>query len=81
MLGVRDHILYSQSDCDLCHFYLCRKANLLSSTEVTLFIDSNLQSEQLLTPRGEVACDVMYRLSDPRLRKLATYDLPVKILQ
>ena len=66
MLGVRDHILYSQSDCDLCNFYLCRKANLLSITEMTVFIDSNLQSETLLTPKGDVACDVMSRLSDPR---------------
>ena len=66
MLGVRDHILYkySQSDCDLCHFYLCRNANLLSSTEMTVFVNRNLQSETLLTPKGEVACDVMSRLSD-----------------
>ena len=68
MLGVRNHILYiyiySQSDCDLCNFYLCHKANLLSSTEVTVFIDSNLRSETVLTPKGDVACDVMSRLSD-----------------
>ena len=57
---------------------------LLSSTEVTLFIDCNnyLQSETLLKPRDDVACDVMSRLSDPHLMKLATYALlPVKCLQ
>ena len=39
------------------------KLNLLSSTEVTLFIDCNnyLQSETLLKPRDDVACDVMSR--------------------
>ena len=58
-----------------CNFYLCRKANLLSNTEEMLFIDCNLQIETLLMKRGDVACDVMSRLSDPHLRKLATYDL------
>ena len=53
-------------------------------TEVTLFIDCNnyLQSETLLKPRDDVACDVMSRLSAPHLMKLATYALlPVKCLQ
>ncbi len=51
---------------------------------MTLFIDCNnyLQSETLLKPRDNVACDVMSRLSDPHLMKLATYALlPVKFLQ
>ena len=43
MLGVRDHILYIlKVTVSSRHFYLCRKANLRSSTEVTLFIDRNL---------------------------------------
>ena len=44
---------------------------------MTLFIDCNtyLQSETLLKPRDDVACDVMSRLSAPHLLKLAKYAL------
>ena len=64
MLSVRDHILYIIKVSVIYVIFIC-------AVKRTYF----LQSEMLVTPRGDVACDVMSRLSDQHLKKLATYDL------
>ena len=54
--------------------FICAVKRTYFPVGLTLFIDCNLQSETLLTPRCDVACDVMSILSvsDSHLRKLAT---------